>query len=166
MAAAARRESILVTPEIRQVRSADEFRRLRELFEEYEADLPVSLRHGKVPEVDQLAHAFTGRSAAFLASIADDDAGCVAVRAFDPDTAQLRHLFVTPKRRGLGAARVLTETAIEFARQQRYARIVLDTNKAQLEPAYLLYRSLGFVECESYATVTYECPTFMQLPLD
>ena len=155
-----------MSPEIRQVRSADEFRRLRELFEEYEADLPPNLRHGDVPSVDQLTQAFTGRSAAFLAGVAGDDAGCVAVGAFDPSTAQLRHLFVAPKRRGLGAARLLTEAAIEFAREQRYLRMVLDTNKEQLQPAYLLYRSLGFEECEPFATVTYQCPTFMQLRLD
>lgn len=155
----------LVTPAVRQVRSADEFRRLRDLFEAYEADLPSNLRHGTVPDIEQLTRAFGGQNAAFLASIAGDDVGCAAVRALDADTVQLRHLFVAPKRRGLGAARLLTEAAIEFARAQRYSRIVLDTNKAQLQPAYLLYRSLGFEECEPFATVTYESPTFMELQL-
>jgi ribosomal protein S18 acetylase RimI-like enzyme len=148
------------------VGSADEFRRLRALFEAYEADLPPDLRHGAVPGVEKLTQVFTGRNAAFLATIADDDVGCVAVRTLDVQTAQLRHLFVAPRRRGLGAARSLTTTAIEFAREERYARIVLDTNKIQLEPAYLLYRSLGFEECAPFATVTYESPTFMALRLD
>lgn len=156
----------LVLPEIRQVCSADEFRRLRDLFAEYEADLPPNLRHGDIPSLEQLTQAFAGRSAAFLAAIAGDDAGCVAVRALDASTAQLRHLFVAPKYRGLGAARSLTETAIEFARERRYARLVLDTKKEQLQPAYLLYRALGFEECKPFATVTYECPTFMELALD
>ncbi|HEY1867626.1 MAG TPA: GNAT family N-acetyltransferase [Candidatus Cybelea sp.] len=153
-------------PAIRKVRSIEEFRQLRDLFEQYEADLPASLRHGDVPEVEELMQIFSGRNAAFLARIAGDDVGCAAVRAFDPDTAQLRHVFVAPRRRGLGSARSLTATAIEFARQRGYARIVLDTNKAQLQPAYLLYRSLGFQECEPFAPVTYECPTFMELRLD
>ncbi|HMF28062.1 MAG TPA: GNAT family N-acetyltransferase [Candidatus Cybelea sp.] len=155
-----------VSPAIRQVTSSEEFRQLRDLFEQYEADLPASLRHGAVPNVDDLTQIFVGRNAAFLASIAGDDVGCAAVQAFDPHTAQLRHVFVAPPRRGLGAARSLTVRAIEFAREHGYARIVLDTNKAQLQPAYLLYRSLGFEECEPFATVTYECPTFMELRLD
>jgi GNAT superfamily N-acetyltransferase len=166
MAAAVRGESFCVISRIRQARSAAEFGRLRDLFEQYEADLPPVLRHGAVPGVEELTQAFAGRSAAFLASIGDDDVGCVAVSAFDLQTAQLRHLFVAPRRRGLGAARSLTATAIDFAREQRYARIVLDTDKVQLEPAYLLYRSLGFEECEPFVAVTYESPTFMALNLD
>ena len=155
-----------MTPAIRQVRSAGEFGRLRDLFEAYEADLPPDLRHGEVPSVEQLMQTFTGENVAFLASIAGADSGCAAVRVLDAETAQLRHLFVAPNHRGLGAARLLTEAAIEFARARGYARIVLDTNKAQLQPAYLLYRSLGFEECNPFATVSYECPTFMELRLD
>lgn len=154
-----------MTATVRQLHSAEDFRRLRDLFEAYEADLPPALRHGAVPGVEELAQTFAGSNAAFLASIGDDDAGCVAVRAFDANTAQLRHLFVAPRHRGFGAARLLTVTAIEFARRQAYDRIVLDTNKEQLQPAYLLYCSLGFHECEPFATVTYECPTYMELAL-
>jgi ribosomal protein S18 acetylase RimI-like enzyme len=153
-------------PSVRRVASVQEFRRLRILFQQYEDDLPPGLRHGALPAIEQLTAAYAGRNAAFLAIVADVDVGCVAVRAFDPQTAQLRHLFVAPERRGLGAARSLTTTAIEFARQERYARIVLDTNKVQLEPAYLLYRSLGFEECAPFTTVSYESPTFMALRLD
>lgn len=155
-----------MTATIHRVRSEEGFRRLRDLFEAYETDLPPALRHGAVPSVEQLAQTFAGRrNAAFLASIGDDDAGCVAVRAFDAKTAQLRHLFVAGRHRGFGAARLLTVTAIEFARAQAYERMVLDTNKEQLQPAYSLYCSLGFRECEAFAAVTYECPTYMQLRL-
>jgi GNAT superfamily N-acetyltransferase len=87
------------------------------------------------------------------------------VRELDPDTALLLRLFVRPARRGLGAARLLTKAAITHARESAYRRIVLDTNREQLEPAYRLYESLGFVECEPFAEVSYECPTFMELLL-
>lgn len=155
-----------MTATVRRLGSGEDFRRLRDLFEAYEADLPAGLRHGAVPAAEELAQTFAGRNAAWVASIGDDDAGCVAVRAFDDHTAQLRHLFVAPQHRGFGAARLLTVTAIEFAREQAYVRIVLDTNKEQLQPAYLLYCSLGFHECEPFATVDYECPTYMELRLD
>ena len=160
-----RRIIVVVIPTIRQARSEADFQRLRVLFEEYEADLPPDLRHGAVPAYGELMQAFAGRSGAFLARIGEEDVGCVAVRGFDPESAHLRHLFVAPRRRGLGAARSLMTTAIDFARAQRYARILLDTEKARLEPAYLLYRSLGFEEREPFGTVTYESPTFMVLKL-
>lgn len=155
-----------MTATVRRLHSEKDFRRLRRLFEAYEADLPPALRHGAVPGVEELTQSFAGSNAAFLAIVGDDDAGCVAVRGFDASTAQLRHLFVVPRHRGIGAARLLTVTAIEFARRRSYDRIVLDTNKEQLQAAYVLYRSLGFRECEPFTTVTYECPTYMELRLD
>jgi GNAT superfamily N-acetyltransferase len=151
---------------IQPARSTQEFLRLRNLFEAYESDLPRELRHGAVPAAEALAQVFAGRNAAFLASIEGNDAGCVAVRALDPTTAQLRHLFVAPAHRRLGVARSLTAAAIEFARTHHYVRMVLDTEKSRLKAAYLLYRSFGFEECEPFAAVSYKFPTFMELRLD
>ncbi|MFY9663132.1 MAG: GNAT family N-acetyltransferase [Candidatus Cybelea sp.] len=151
--------------EIRRAQDRSDFQKLHDLFVEYEADLSEELRHGAVSDVAALDETYGRRHAAFLATCEGDEIGCVAVKAFDARTALMLHLFVRPERRGLGAARLLVTTAIEFARAQGFGRIVLDTNKQQLVPAYLLYRSLGFEECEPFTTVTYEFPTFMQLPL-
>ncbi|MBV8196853.1 MAG: GNAT family N-acetyltransferase, partial [Candidatus Eremiobacteraeota bacterium] len=70
-----------------------------------------------------------------------------------------------PESRGVGAARLLTTAAIEFARQRGRRRVVLDTHKEQLPAAYALYRSLGFADCSPYESVSYACPTFMELIL-
>jgi GNAT superfamily N-acetyltransferase len=142
-----------------------DFRRLRSLFVEYEAELPARLRHGTVPELEELVRVYSGRGRAFLALSDGIVVGCVAMREFDPETGLLLRLYVKPKRRGLGAARSLVEATIGFARSSGYRRVVLDTNKAALEPAFRLYRSLGFEECDPFAEVTYECPTFMELLL-
>jgi hypothetical protein len=48
---------------------------------------------------------------------------------------------------------------------ERYARIALDTERERLPAAYALYASLGFRDCEPYGPVSYENPTFMELPL-
>ena len=149
--------------EVRQAKSDWDFRRLYELFVEYEADLPDELRHGVVPETDELGATYGRNNAAFLALADGDPIGCVAVRRLDRDTALLLRLFVRPASRGAGAARALSNAAIEFAKSGAYRRIVLDTNKEQLLPAYRLYRSIGFEECAPFATVAYECPTFMEL---
>ena len=150
---------------IRKVRTESDFAGLYELFVAYEADLPKELRHGSVPELADLKETYARHNAAFLATNGDDAIGCVAIKRLDSQTALILRLFVSPESRGLGAARLLVTTAIAFAREQGQHRIVLDTNKEQLTPAYLLYRSLGFEECEPFTAVTYECPTFMELKI-
>lgn len=150
---------------ISRVAGDADFWRLYDLFVEYEADLPPELRHGAVPEIGELRAVYTRRNAAFLATLRGAAAGCVAVRELDAETAVMLRLFVKPASRGLGAARLLVNATIEHARSAEYRRMVLDTNKERLMPAYRLYRSLGFQECQPFATVTYECPTFMELLL-
>jgi GNAT superfamily N-acetyltransferase len=150
---------------IQAVEGEADFRTLRELFVEYEADLPPHLRHGAVPELAELLDTYVKKSRAFLAFTEKSSIGCVAVREFDPSTALLLRLYVTPEHRGRGAARSLVIAAIEFAREGAYRRIVLDTNKEALEPAFRLYRTLGFIECEPFTAVTYASPTFMELKL-
>lgn len=159
-----RSEAEGVSVEVRRAHGESDLRVLHDLFVEYEADLPVNLRHGAVPDFATLQEIYK-RDAAFLAINNGKPIGCVAVKKIDPQSALMLRLFVQPKGRGLGAARSLVIATIEFAREQRHQRIVLDTNKEQLEPAYRLYRSLGFEECEPFTTVSYECPIFMELRL-
>jgi|HubBroStandDraft_4_1064222.scaffolds.fasta_scaffold00005_156 carbonic anhydrase len=145
-----------------------DFRWLHELFVAYEADLPAELRHGAVPGIDEIGATYAPPNAAFVATYESRPIGCVALRTAPEDpqsTAVLLRLFVRPQSRRLGAARLLVVAAIEFARQMGFGRIVLDTHKAELEPAYRLYRSLGFEECTPYAEVSYDSPTFMRLRL-
>jgi GNAT superfamily N-acetyltransferase len=148
--------------EVRRAERNSDFRRLFDLLVEYEADLPPDLRHGAVADVADLKTAYAEPNAAFLAEIESVAIGCVVARCLDAGTTVIARLFVTPKYRRLGAARLLVLEAIRFAREQKYCRVVLDTNKERLRPAYGLYRSLGFAECAP-SGVTYESPTFMEL---
>ena len=151
---------------IRSASDVSDFRRLRNLFLEYELDLPPHLRHGAVPALSELIEKYADKSRAFLAFAQERAIGCVALREFDGQSALLARLYVTASHRGRGAARALVQAAIAFANSRAYRRIVLDTNKEALEPAYRLYRALGFRECAPFDTVTYECPTFMELRLN
>ncbi len=158
----------LMVVAVRRARTDSDFRQLHQLFAGYEDDLPAPLRHGRVPNMHALRRTFLPPNAALIATHDDVAIGCAAVKAQDdphPTTAVLLRLFVLPQRRRFGAARLLVTSAIEFARDAGYERLVLDTEKTQLEPAYRLYRSLGFEECEPYAGVSYATPTFMQLAL-
>jgi len=154
-----------VAAQVHRVESEADFQRLHELLIEYEADLAPELRHGCVPQSGDLRQTYAPPNAAFLALLEEDAIGCVAVQKRDSETAVLLRLFVKPPKRGFGAARALVTAVIAYARQQGYRRMVLDTHKNQLVPAYRLYRSLGFAECAPFAEVTYECPTFMELRL-
>lgn len=150
---------------IERVKSARAFEALHALLVEYERQLPVDLRHGAEPALQDVERIYVAPNAAYLARFGADYGGCVAVRAIDAGTAVLQRLYVQPRHRGHGAARALTKAAIEFARERGCSRIVLDTQAARLPAAAALYRSLGFVECEPYSSVDYDDPTFMALEL-
>lgn len=143
-------------------RTPEDFKTLHALFVEYEAYLPEELRHGEVPPLEALAATYTGRNAAFIALNDDRAIGCFAVRERDDRTAVMIRLFVRPTERRIGAGRALVAAALDFLREQNFARVVLDTHKDQLRPAYDLYRSFGFEDCPPLHATTYRCPTFME----
>jgi putative acetyltransferase len=76
--------------------------------------------------------------------------GCVALRAVDDRTAEVKRLYVHPKARGAGLGRSLACAAVEEARSLGYARVVLDTMPEQMAAAVRLYRSLGFRDAAPY----------------
>ncbi|MDE7252077.1 MAG: GNAT family N-acetyltransferase [Acetatifactor sp.] len=77
--------------------------------------------------------------------------GTVAVRVIDIDkkVIELKRMFVLPEYQGKGYGRLLLEYAIDYAREQQYHKICLDTRK-QFSAAQYLYRSSGFQETEKY----------------
>ena len=77
--------------------------------------------------------------------------GTVAVRTLDIDdkVIELKRMFVLPEYQGKGYGRLLLEHAINYAREQKYSKICLDTRR-QFSAAQHLYRSNGFQETEKY----------------
>ena len=110
---------------------------VRELFAEYArlVDEPccfVDFQH----ELDALP----GDYRLFLA---DEAAGCVALRLLTPETAEMKRLYVRDAHRGKGIGRALAETAIRVAREAGCRRIVLDT-LPKMREAHALYEALEF----------------------
>src|SRR5688572_19417317 len=100
---------------------ADEVAAVRELFAEYAqaVDEPCCFA-----DFDRELAALPGEYRLFLA---EDAAGCVAVRLLTPDTAEMKRLYVRSAHRGKGLGRALAAAAITAAREAGCARIVLDT---------------------------------------
>ena len=141
--------------------------RFRELLLEYEASLPAHLQHSDLnSELADFERSYASPdNAAWIATIDGAPCGCIALRALDRRTGIVRKLYVKPQHRRRGAARALFDALAAAARQRGYTRLVLDTERDALRPAYDLYRSLGFKDCPPYGDVDYPNPTYMELML-
>jgi GNAT superfamily N-acetyltransferase len=89
------------------------------------------------------------RGALLLATHNDAPAGCVAFRALENETCEMKRMFVYPKFHGLGIGLALAKHIIARARQIGFKSMLLDTSIRQKE-AQGLYRRLGFQVVSPY----------------
>lgn len=77
--------------------------------------------------------------------------GTVAVRIIDMDNkvVELKRMFVLPEYQGKGYGKLLLKHAIDYAKEQQYNKMCLDTRR-QFSAAQHLYRSNGFLETDKY----------------
>lgn len=123
----------------------------RTLIEEYAVALGVDLCFQNFSEeIANLPKIYgSPRGCLLLARMNGEFVGCVAVRYQDDTVCEMKRLYVKPQHRGAGLGRHLAESAIRYARQLNYSRMVLDTLPNMTE-AQSLYGSLGFREVEGY----------------
>ena len=79
----------------------------------------------------------------FLAVLADDIVGCVAIAALDASTFEIAKMAVDELFQKRGVGRALMNAAISWARERRAQRLWLETNHI-LTSAIRLYESCGF----------------------
>ena len=75
------------------------------------------------------------------------------------DASGIRLLGVSPRFRGLGAGRALTQACLQLAREKGQAQVILHTTQA-MQIAWQLYERLGFVRSEDLDFSQQELPVF------
>ena len=80
---------------------------------------------------------------------AGEPLGCGAVRVLEPGSAELKHMWVSPRLRGRGIGRALLAALEAEARALGCATVRLDTSPLLAE-AVALYRSVGYGEIPRY----------------
>jgi len=100
----------------------------------------------------------------YLAYWNDQIAGCVALRRYDTNRAELKRLFIRAEFRGLGISKFLITRIIQDAKDIGYESILLDTLNT-MKPAINLYQSFGFDEIDPYYDNPLEGATYFCLNL-
>ncbi len=81
--------------------------------------------------------------------------GVGAMRALDPTHGELKSMHTAAEARGQGVGRSVVEHLLSLARSRSYDRVSLETGSGPaFEPAWQLYRSVGFVACEPFGEYT------------
>jgi putative acetyltransferase len=144
-----------------------EYRDGRLLFEEYAAQLGVSLCFQDFAhELDSLPAMYGPPGGRLIIARGRGElAGCVAVRAAsEPGTCEMKRLYVRDRFRGRGLGRRLATEAITAGRELGYRRMVLDT-LGRMTAALALYADLGFTETSPYYANPNADVRYLALPL-
>ncbi|HTT40979.1 MAG TPA: GNAT family N-acetyltransferase [Burkholderiales bacterium] len=152
--------------ELRRVESGPEVERARSLFQEYQRSLGIDLEFQDFSaELSHLPGAYAPpRGRLYMAMMARQAAGCVALRPLSDDECELKRLYVRPDFRSRGIGRLLTRHVIGEAHAIGYSRIVLDTLENMAE-AQALYTRLGFTDIAPYNATPFEGTRWMGLDL-
>ena len=144
--------------------SAPSVDEVRELFEEYSRQIGVDLC------VQNFAAELSGLpdnyDTLLVAREGPNLAGCAGIRKFraEPETAELKRLYVRASYRGMGLGRQLTEAAIREAAQLRYQWLRLDT-LASMTAAIAMYRAMGFEEVGPIGAAEFPGQLFFRIAL-
>ena len=132
-------------------RAPDELDAVRRLMREYQTWLGIDLCfQGFERELAGLPGDYAPPSGRLiLAQAGAEAAGCVALRRQDPESGEMKRLYVQSAHRGKGLGGTLARAVIAAAREIGYSRVLLDTLPKTPE-ALALYRSLGFREIPPY----------------
>ena len=120
----------------------------------WDGTLEDSIRHfeetGEFHDMDEVQSHYFDNGGLFLAVLDNGKLiGSGAVRKLDATTAELKRMWLLEDYHGRGIGYQLITRLFDFARTQRYERIILQTGSKQLR-AIKFYRRLGFMDIPAY----------------
>lgn len=132
--------------------SGDDLAFTKTLFVEYAESLGFSLCfQGFDGELQNLPGQYARpKGNLWLARVDGALAGCVAMRPHEEGTAEMKRLFVRPGFRGHRLGSRLTSTVVQYAEEQGYKALRLDTVVDKMREAQAIYRQLGFQKRAPY----------------
>ncbi len=150
-----------------QAESSSQIAQARELFLEYAQSLGFSLCF---QNFDKELAALPGDYAPpegrlLLATYEDQLAGCVALHNLEPETCEMKRLYLRPQFRGKRLGRTIADQIIAEARQIGYQRMRLDTVEPIMKDAVAMYRKIGFQEIAPYRPNPIVGALYMELQL-
>jgi GNAT superfamily N-acetyltransferase len=115
------------------------------------------------------ARRLTGEHIAWLAEtvglVGGEPSGTAGVHLMDPETAELRRVWITPAARGNRLAPVMLQSAIDTARSLGARRMWLETASGHMDKAISIYRRAGFEPIPHYTSLPEALPGVVSLGL-
>jgi GNAT superfamily N-acetyltransferase len=136
-----------VVSEIVEATTAEQIEQVRQLFRQYQAELPLQYRF-----LDSELSALPGvygppLGKLLLATVSGQPVGCVGLRPFPLEgNCEMKRLYVRPIFRGGKLGKELADRVLQEARALGYRRLRLDTHPPTMQAALKMYRNLGFRE--------------------
>ena len=120
----------------------------------FDGTLEESIRHfeaaGRLKDMDEVQSHYFGNHGTFLVALNGEQViGSGALRKLDDETAELKRMWLLEAYHGQGIGYRLLSQLVDFAIQNGYVRIRLQTSPEQVR-ALNFYRKFGFYEIPSY----------------
>ena len=107
-------------------------------------------------DVDNFEQVYAAPRGLFLVILDDEKVvGSGAIKPLETDIAELKRLWLLEEYHGRGLGYQVVMQLCEFARQQGYKKIRLQTDSLQ-QRAVAFYRRIGFVEIPAYQANEYD----------
>ncbi|MCF8308131.1 MAG: GNAT family N-acetyltransferase [Bacteroidales bacterium] len=147
-----------------EVSDSKQYKRLAELFREYESDLGFELSFQNFrDELDKLPQIYGPPygKAYLLKEPQGTFFGCIAVRKLVEEVGEIKRMYLKPEWRGLGYGKVLLDIALEAAKDLGYKKVRLDTLDT-MTAAIAIYKEAGFYEIPQYRENPFDNAVFME----
>jgi GNAT superfamily N-acetyltransferase len=136
---------ITQSPEIvRTTSSNPDFQLLIQALDEdlYKRNGEAQLVYRQYNKVDHIKHVM-------VVYVNGKPVGCGCFKKFDPETVEIKRMFVLPEMRGQKLAARLLQELEKWAVEEGYSQAVLETGLKQVE-AIRLYTVAGYILTENY----------------